>query len=257
MQLDVYVEGEPDARFVATLRSLLPTSPAVEPIIELLPDEDWIAISQAGLDPIRAGRFFVHAAKDADSVPPHSIGLRIEAAQAFGTGHHETTAGCLRFLDRFADEAAAPARILDVGTGTAVLAIAAARLFPAAGITATDIDPVSIDVARENLAVNGVAEGSDAGEIVLLVADGMDDAAIVNRGPYDLILANILAQPLIGMAPQIAAAIATGGTLVLAGLLTNQAEAVIDAYRQQGLRLTSREENDGWPILALERPAFA
>ena len=250
LQLDVYVEGEPQPDLVAKLRELLPTSPQYEAIIELLPEEDWVTLSQSGLQPIRAGRFFVHTAKDRSMVPPGLIGLQVEASQAFGTGHHPTTAGCLRAIDALPQP---PAIALDLGTGTALLAIALAKAFPDARLIASDIDAPSIAVARENLAANGVAEGHGAGELALLVADGLDDPALAERAPYDLIVANILAEPLVAMSAGISAALAPGGTLILAGLLAEQEDAVIAAYRQTGLALLSSDPNEGWPILQLTR----
>ena len=250
LQLDVYVEGEPQPDLVAKLRELLPTSPQDEAIIELLPEEDWVTLSQSGLQPVRAGRFFVHTAKDRSMVPPGLIGLQVEASQAFGTGHHPTTAGCLRAIDALPQP---PANALDLGTGTALLAIALAKAFPESRLIASDIDAPSIAVARENLAANGVAEGHGAGELALLVADGLDNPALAERAPYDLVVANILAEPLIAMSAGISAALAPGGTLILAGLLAEQEDAVIAAYRQTGLDLLSSDPNEGWPVLQLIR----
>ncbi|MHB9878394.1 50S ribosomal protein L11 methyltransferase [Pacificimonas sp. ICDLI1SI03] len=251
LQLDVYLEHRPDGDFVALVRTLLPRSPNVDAVVELLPDEDWVTLSQTGLDPIRAGRFFVHAAKDADRRPADAIGLQIEASQAFGTGHHPTTAGCLRAIDRLS---ASPKNVLDLGTGTALLALGALKAFPTARVIASDIDPCSIDVARENIDINAEREGDGAGEIALVVADGLQDPSLSERAPYDLILANILAQPLIHMAADISGALADSGTLILAGLLADQAAAVQAAYEEAGLVLSGADENVGWPILVLSRP---
>ncbi|MBV7257052.1 50S ribosomal protein L11 methyltransferase [Pacificimonas sp. WHA3] len=246
IRLDVYVGHEPTPEFTVLIQSLLPTSPMAEPIIVPLPEEDWVTLSQAGLDPIRAGLFMVHAARDADQVPADAIGLQIEAGLAFGTGHHPTTAGCLRALSKLAR---APENALDLGTGTALLALGIAKAFPTARMTASDIDAVSIDVARENLHINRQGEGETAGQIALIVADGLADAQLAARAPYDLIVANILAQPLIDMSVDIAAALSDGGTLLLAGLLSRQEEAVCAAYRAAGLTFVRVDANDGWPIV--------
>ncbi|MEM8825825.1 MAG: 50S ribosomal protein L11 methyltransferase [Pseudomonadota bacterium] len=250
MQLDMHVEGEPDAALVATLRALLPTSPSVEPIIERVEDQDWVTISQQGLDPVRAGRFFVHTAKDRDALPADAVDLEIEAGQAFGTGHHPTTAGCLRAIDALDP---APSNVLDLGTGSALLALAAVKAFPDARVIASDIDAPSIATARENVGINGEAEGDGAGQIALIVADGLEAPDIAARAPFDLILANILAGPLVEMAADIAGALAEGGMLILAGLLTDQAEMVADAYREAGLMPVDVDPNEGWPVLTFTR----
>ncbi|MGB7405896.1 MAG: 50S ribosomal protein L11 methyltransferase [Pacificimonas sp.] len=251
-RLDVYIEGEPEPEFIVLLTELLPTSPRVEPLIELVPDEDWVTKSQEGLDPIRAGRFFVHTARDADAVPPDAIPLRIEAGLAFGTGHHPTTAGCLRAIDALETP---PRNVLDLGTGTALLALGVVKLFPDAKVIASDIDAVSIDVARENIEVNGETVGERVGELALVVADGMAADALQRRAPFDVIIANILAGPLIEMAADIARAIAPGGLLILAGLLRDQEHDVVAAYTKTGLTHVASDPNEGWPVVTLTRSA--
>lgn len=251
-RLDAYFEGEPDTAAIAAVAALAPSfagTPAIGPVAEA----DWLTMSQAGLEPIRAGRFFVHTAAHADKVPADAVAFRIEAGRAFGTGQHETTTGCLVMLDRMRAQGALFGNIVDVGTGTGLLAFAAMHLWPHARALATDIDPVSIEVTQDNAAANGIALGHGPGRLGLVVADGMDHPLIAELGPYDLVIANILAQPLIELAPAIAAALDPGGSLILAGLLDRQADAVIAAYRRQGVRLADRAVRGDWPTLHLRK----
>jgi ribosomal protein L11 methyltransferase len=217
------------------------------PRIEKVEDEDWVTISQGFLEPIRAGRFYVHTAAHADAIPADAVAFRIEASRAFGTGHHETTAGCLAALDRLAAEGKTFRRIADVGTGTGLLAFGARTLWPDATILASDIDPVAIDVTAENMAINSIPEEA----IALVAADGMDDSRIQAAAPFDLIVANILAGPLIGLASDLIATLAQNGTIVLAGLLASQAEDVLAAYSSRGMHLTARIDSGDWSILTL------
>ena len=242
-RLDAYLEREPDAGLIAALRALVPSSTAIEPLVEPLADADWVAMSQAGLEPIREGRFVVHTAAYPAEAPPGGRAWLIDAGQAFGTGHHATTAGCLAMLDGLADRAFA--RIIDLGTGTGLLAFAAHHLWPGASVTATDIDPIAIAVTRDNMAANHLAD------VRLIVADGARDAAIAAGAPYDLVIANILAGPLIAMAPEIAAIAAPGAAVVLAGLLTRQADEVVAAYLAQGCAEATRDARGDWTILHL------
>ena len=246
-QLDVYTEEHPPQALIEAVSALLPSAGGANTLVELA-DEDWVTRSQAGLDPVEAGRFFVHTAADAERLPPGRIGLQIEAGLAFGTGQHATTTGCLLTLDALE---LAPKNALDLGTGTAILALAVVKAWPESVVTASDIDPVAIKVSRENTEVNMVNIGQAAGEIALYVADGLEDVALAARGPFDLVVANILAGPLIEMAPSIAAALAPGGTLILAGLLAGQAEAVEAAYRNCGVTPASRTVIGEWPTLRL------
>ena len=216
---------------------------------EQLGEADWVTMSQAGLQPIRAGRFYVHTPMYR-CVPPGTIPFEIDAGLAFGTGQHATTAGCLEALDRLQRDGARFANIADIGTGTGLLAFAALKLWPDAKCIATDIDAVAIDVARDNAAINHVRLGHGAGELLLAVADGMDSPMLAARAPFDLLIANILAGPLIELAPAFASAIAGGGSVMLAGLLDTQADGVIRAYEQQGLRLVDRGAGE-WPVLVL------
>ena len=245
--LHAYFERPPTAQDLQRLKTL-GNGP---PVGEELGEADWVTMSQSGLQPIRAGRFFVHT-PTYRSQPPGSIPFEIDAGLAFGTGQHATTAGCLEALTSLVDKGCAYANIADVGTGTGLLAFAALALWPDARCIATDIDPLAVEVARENAAINGVALGHGAGQLLVAVADGMDSPLLAARAPFDLIVANILAGPLIELAPSFANALEPGGAVVLAGLLDTQAEAVAHAYEQQGL--TIRESGFGeWPVLVCER----
>lgn len=246
-QLDAYFEQEPSADDIALIRALIPSCGDIPAHIEALGNEDWLTLSQAGLEPIRAGRFFVYTPAHAGDVPADAISFEIEASRAFGTGHHETTTGCLVMLDRMKNEGLSFQTIADIGTGTGLLAFGASRLWPDASVLASDIDPISIEVTQDNARINGFAEDS----ITLVVADGMEDATIQAFAPYDLLIANILAGPLMAMAPEIVAATAKSGVIILAGLLNTQADAVIDAYAMQGAALADRYDNDDWSILRL------
>ena len=250
-QLDAYMDDKPGAALLALLRSLVPSAKGKKPVVEQLPDEDWVTLSQQGLEPVRAGRFFVHTSSYADRVPPGTTPFLIDASQAFGTGGHDTTAGCLAMLDRLARQGASPRNIADIGTGTGLLAFAAMALWPRAKVIASDIDPASILVTRDNAAINRVALGRGGGRLALAVAPGTDHPAIRHRAPYDLVVANILAGPLITLAPDIAAATAPGGHAILAGLIARQMEPVLAAYRAQGFRLTTRGGSAEWPCLLL------
>lgn len=218
-----------------------------EPQVEMLGEADWVTISQAGLQPIRSGRFFVHTPMYR-SHPPGAIAFEIDAGLAFGTGQHATTSGCLEALDKLEREGAAFANIADIGTGTGLLAFAALALWPKAKCIGTDIDQKAVGVARDNAAINGVTIGHGEGELLLAEADGMDSPLLAARAPFDLIIANILAGPLIDLAADFAIALAPGGAVILAGLLDSQAESVIDAYKERGLRLAARSAGE-WPVL--------
>ena len=233
----LYTE-EPDPAYLSKI--------AGQPIIvEPLPDQDWIRLSQEGLPPVRAGRFFVYGAHDAGIVPHGVIPMRIEAGMAFGTGHHETTALCLAVLSDLA-KLRAFGNVLDLGCGTGLLAIGAAKLWRKP-VLASDIDPVAIEVTDENAQSNGVAPLVRA-----LVADGLTHPALAAKAPFDLIIANILAGPLTHMAVQISAALAPGGVLVLSGLLHNQENMILSFYHR--LRFVARHRDGPWSALVLEQP---
>ena len=252
-RLDAYFDAEPTPDMLALLASLAPSAAGTRPRVERVEDQDWVTISQAGLEPIEAGRFFVHTPQHRDAVPSGAIGLEIDAGRAFGTGQHETTSGCLEAISRMRDQGLSFSNLLDLGTGTGLLAFAALRLWPAAKAAASDIDPVSIEVAEGNAAVNGVPLGRARGQVELAVAAGMEHQRLKARAPYDLILANILAGPLIELAPSVSKALAPGGRLVLAWLLASQAEAVAGAYRRHGLMLASRTDRGEWPTLVMRK----
>jgi ribosomal protein L11 methyltransferase len=252
-RLDAYFAEQPTPELLAQLRELAPSAGAAEPVVERVEERDWVTLSQQGLEPIRAGRFFVHTPAHRHSVPADAVALEIDAGRAFGTGQHETTSGCLVALSRLRDQGASFTNILDLGTGTGLLAFAAMRPWPAARATASDIDPVSIEVTEENAGINGVKLGRARGQLELAVAPGLEHPRLRARAPYDLIIANILAPPLIALAPSVSKALEAGGRLILAGLLDHQAEAVASAYRRHGLMLAFRVEHGEWPTLVMRK----
>jgi ribosomal protein L11 methyltransferase len=252
-RLDAYFDAEPNAQTLETLRSLVPSASAAKPAVEKLADEDWVTLSQQNLEPIRAGRFFVHTPAHRSSVPPDAVAIEIDAGRAFGTGQHETTTGCLLALDRLKATGASLSNIVDVGTGTGLLAFAALKLWPAARIAASDIDPISIEVTEENAGINGIPLGRARGQVELAVAAGLGHGRLRTRAPYDLIIANILAGPLIELAPSLAGALQPGGRLILAGLLDHQADKVAAAYRRQGMMASFRIVRGDWPTLVMRK----
>ncbi len=213
-----------------------------------LPEVDWVAHVRRELSPVDAGRFFVFGSHDADKVPPGRVPLQIEATVAFGTGHHGTTLGCLLAFDRLLTDGWRPARVADIGCGTAVLAMAAASTLPDALVIASDIDRVAVDVAEANVAINNLQ-----GRVECLEAAGLDHGRIRAAAPYDLIFANILKGPLIELAPAIATHLATGGRAILSGLLAAQADSVTAAYVEAGLCQQSRDDIGEWSTLVLQK----
>ena len=252
-RLDAYFPAEPSAVDVALLRALAPSSAGAEATAAPVAEADWVSLSQQGLEPIRAGRFFVHTPAHRGAAPAGAVAFEIAAGRAFGTGHHETTAGCLVALEALKREGASFANVADIGTGTGLLAFAALRLWPAARAIASDVDPVAVEVARANALANAVRLGRARGQIELVVAAGLDHPRLRARAPYDLIVANILAGPLIELAPSLAVALAPGGRLILAGLLAHQAERVAGAYRRRGLMLERRSDRGDWPSMVMRR----
>lgn len=222
--------------------------------VEELPPEDWVTLSQHNAPPIRAGLFHVHTPDyPAD---PDLIDFVIPASQAFGTGQHKTTAGCLEMLGHMKASGVAARNVADIGTGTGLLGFAALALWPRAVLTLTDIDPVCTGVVEENARLNAIPMGAGAGEAVMIVADGMDDPLLQMRGPYDLLIANILAGPLVSLAPDFARAVPAGGHLLLAGLLAGEQEAAVKrAMQLSGFRMAARLQRGDWAILWLRRRA--
>jgi len=251
-QLQAYFEAEPADDLVRDIHALLPSARHIVPVVEPLAPRDWVTLSQAGLPPITAGRFHVRNSADDAPLAGH-INFLIPASRAFGTGQHETTHGCLVVLDRLRRTGQRFGNIADIGTGTGLLAFAAQALWPRAHVIASDIDPAAIEVTAENMALNALPQGAGSGRIMLAVAAGTDHPKIEARAPYDLVIANILAGPLIALAPALCAQITEGGSLVLAVLLDSQADAVIAAYRRQGMRLASRTDRGAWPTQHLRK----
>ena len=233
----LYAEA-PDAEYLSRIAGRAIT-------VEPLPDQDWIRLSQQGLPPVRAGRFFVYGAHDAGQVPHGVIPIRIEAGLAFGTGHHETTALCLSVMSELSRERAFR-KVLDLGTGTGLLAIGAAKLWKRT-VLASDIDPVAVEVSRDNATANGM------GPLVrAVVADGLANPLLSRAAPFDLLIANILAGPLTKLAPDIVRVLAPGAVLVLSGLLTNQERLVMSFYRD--LRFLAVRRMGPWSALVFEKP---
>lgn len=250
--IHAYFEHAPADEELAAVRRL----GSGEPRIEELGEADWVTMSQSGLQPIRAGRFYVHTPTNREVVSSGTVPFEVDASLAFGTGQHATTSGCLEALDRLEREGKCFGNIADVGTGTGLLAFAALALWPGAKCIATDVDPVAVEVARDNAAINRVKLGHGTGELLLAEADGMESPLLAARAPFDLIIANILAGPLIELAPDFARSLAAGGTIVLAGLLDTQADAVASAYQEQGLSLQEEQSLIGeWPVIVCERQA--
>jgi ribosomal protein L11 methyltransferase len=199
------------------------------------------------LSPVEAGRFFVYGSHDADKVPAGCEPLLIEAAMAFGTGHHGTTLGCLKALDRLAEGGFTGRRVVDVGCGTAVLAMAAARIWEEE-VLASDIDEVAVEVAEANVTANGLT-----GRVRCLEAAGFDHPDLAAAAPFDLVFANILKGPLVALAPDMAGALQPAGYAILSGILNEQADDVIAVYAQNGINLTHREEIGDWTTLTLQK----
>jgi ribosomal protein L11 methyltransferase len=208
--------------------------------------KDWVKATLEELVPVRAGRFIVHGRHDRSKVPPNKLGIEIEAALAFGTGHHGTTRGCLLLLDSVL-KAYVPRRVLDLGTGTGVLAISAAKALYG-NVLASDIDPLSVRVARDNARLNGTGD-----RVETIRATGFSAPQFAARGPFDLVLANILANPLRQMATPMARHLAPSALVILSGLLPSQAQGVIAAYRARGLVLVRHLKIEGWSSLLMQR----
>lgn len=217
-------------------------------VVETVPDLNWVAISQAALPPVIAGRFTIHGSHDREKIARGPNAILIDAGEAFGTAHHATTFGCLSAIDRLTRCAAPFANVLDLGCGSGVLAIAAAKVLPFARLLATDMDAQSVTVAAANARINGVAH-----RIRLRRAAGLADPEVRRTARFDLIIANILAGPLIALAPAISRKAAKGATLILSGLLIPQAQQVIATYLGHGFYLVSHDRIAGWSTLTLMR----
>ncbi len=242
-RLEAYFREAPD---VDAIYALLGEHSKLTPgELEELPDQDWVAHSLEGLGVVRCGRFVLYGVHDADKLPNETedIPIRIDANQAFGTGHHPTTAGCLTLLGRFAGWA--PKSIFDLGCGSAILSIAAAKLW-SRNILASDIDETSVEIARENAKLNGVDD-----KIACVTAAGFDHPDIEGAAPFDFVFANILAGPLKELAPDMAAHVAKNGRVMLAGLMAEQEPSVTAEYGKAGFRQINRLEDDTWPVLLL------
>jgi ribosomal protein L11 methyltransferase len=254
-QLEVWLAHKPGRRELAAMRALFAHG-APEATIEHLPPTDWVTLSQSGIEPIREGPFHVHTP---DHAPLNQPGIRdfvIPASQAFGTGQHATTAGCLAMLTTMKRRGVVVRNLADIGTGTGLLAFAALHLWPHARAIGSDIDAVCGPVVATNADANRVRLGDGPGRMAMVIAPGMDHPLLTASAPYDLLIANILAGPLVELAPAFAAAVAPGGQVLLSGLLTTQEPAVRAAYARAGLRLAARMTRGDWSVLWLRRRAF-
>lgn len=252
-KIEVFFVGPPSADF---LDSVLEEADLIAwpHVLEAIENKDWVAETQRFLDPVSAGRFYVHGSHDPDSTTDDVVNLTVDAGQAFGTGRHETTWGCLSLLDGLED--LSPKSVLDLGTGSGLLAMAAQRLWPDSRILATDIDPVAIDVTRENLKLNACPLrpiGEDKAGIAALTADGTSDSAFRIEGPFDIIIANILAGPLISLAPSLAPLTKINGQILLSGLLQEQETEVVAAYEAVGFKREAHVHRSEWSALLMKR----
>jgi ribosomal protein L11 methyltransferase len=243
-EVAAYFLERPDAGALAVLSALHTAKPFN---ISEIPDQDWVAKVQRELAPVEAGRFFVYGSHDADKLPADRVPLLIDAAMAFGTGHHGTTKGCLEAFDHLLSNGFSGGRILDLGCGTAVLAMAAAKVLPGT-ILASDIDPVAVEVAQANVVANDLA-----GRVTCVVAAGFAAPALRDSGPYDLIFANILKGPLVALAPEMAANAAAGGHLILSGILNEQAAEVTSVYQQNGFNPLLESMIGDWTTLVMSK----
>lgn len=243
-EVGAYFDEEPNDIELALMAAIYGAKPFV---VSEVPETDWVAHVRRDLNPVEAGRFFVYGSHDADRVPEGCVPLLIEAAMAFGTGHHGTTKGCLLALDRLDRAGFRGQNVADIGCGTAVLAMAAAAIWPDA-VIASDIDPVAVDVAQANVVANGLN-----GRVNCVEAVGFSHPDLAARAPYDLVFANILKGPLIDLAPDMARFSAPGAYVILSGILNSQADEVASVYTSAGFCLVSRDEISDWTTLVLQR----
>ena len=249
-RLEAYFAHEPDEDAIRELARTVLGDDIEGAEFDTLAGADWVRASLEGLAPVRIWRFLVHGSHDRERVRSNDLAIEIEAALAFGTGHHGTTSGCLAGLAAELKRRR-PRRVLDVGTGTGILAFAAAKALKSS-IVAGDIDPISIEVARANARLNGIAP-----QLALYVGAGTRHPLAQNGSAFDLVFANILARPLMKLARSIRARLAPGGTLILSGLLERDVAGVLSAYRTQGLHLRHRSVREGWATLVLRRGGMA
>ncbi|MGP6087073.1 50S ribosomal protein L11 methyltransferase [Antarctobacter jejuensis] len=239
-----YFTEEPNDVELALLAAAFSAKPFV---VSEVPDTDWVDKVRRELTPVEAGRFFVYGSHDADKIPEGAEPLLIEAAMAFGTGHHGTTQGCLEALDRLANEGFVGRSVADIGCGTAVLAMGAARIWPDTAI-ASDIDEVAVDVAEANVRANDLTD-----KVICVEAAGFDHPDLHRRAPYDLVFANILKQPLIDLAPDMSTHLAPGGYAILSGILTRQADEVVEVYTALGMPQIRRDVIGDWVTLTMRK----
>ncbi len=240
-----YFAENPDATALQILATAFDSRPFV---VSEVPDQDWVAKVRRELSPVRAGRFFVYGSHDANRVPDDVVPLAIDAAMAFGTGHHGTTQGCLQALDELAGQGVVPSSVADIGCGTAVLAMAAAKIWPRANIIAGDIDQVAIDTSRANLACNNLS-----GRVTCVTFAGFDHTEITPRAPFDLVFANILKSPLIALAPDMNTHVSPMGYVILSGILNTQADAIISVYTREKFDLHAHFKLGEWSTLTLRK----
>lgn len=243
-EVGCYFEELPGDTELALMAAIYGAKPFA---VSEVPETDWVAHVKRELQPVEAGRFFVYGSHDADQVPEGKVALLIEAAMAFGTGHHGTTKGCLLALDRLDRAGFRGQNVADIGCGTAVLAMAAAAIWERP-VIASDIDPVAVDVARANATANGLAD-----RVICVEAAGFAQPDLRARTPYDLVFANILKGPLLDLAPDMATHVAAGGYAILSGILNTQADEVVAAYKRTGFTLAARDEISEWTTLVLRR----
>lgn len=241
-----YFLEAPDEGELALLSAMAGAKPFV---VSEVPDVDWVAHVKRELAPVPAGRFYVYGSHDADTVPDDAVPLLIDAAMAFGTGHHGTTLGCLQALDRLATEGFVGKNVADIGCGTAVLAMAAARIWPGV-VLASDIDEVAVEVAENNVKANNLE-----GRVECVEAAGFEHPTLKAKAPFDLVFANILKGPLVGLCPDMAANIAPEGYAILSGILNEQADEVIEVYTQNGFNLIEKQQIVDWTTLLIQRKA--
>ncbi|MEO8652016.1 MAG: 50S ribosomal protein L11 methyltransferase [Hyphomicrobiaceae bacterium] len=247
--VDAYYENEPERAAIAAIVEVVLPGSSGGLRLEAVPDENWVAVSQAGLPPVVAGRFLIHGSHDRTIGRQRRNAIEIDAGEAFGTAHHATTLGCLLAIDRLTRRRRFN-RVLDLGCGSGVLAIAAARVLPDATIIASDFDPEAVRVASENVRKNALA-----GRISVVTSLGLAHPLLRRPAPYDLLIANILAEPLIGLAQRLASVVRPRGVVVLSGILQSQAAAVLAAYGAAGFARVEADRVNGWVILTLVRRA--